>query len=178
MSSILIIGVVVVVIVLVVLGLLAKAKVGADSTPAGEGSHYELRSPFFSPAERSFLGVLESALPDGIGLLAKVRLGDVFKTAKGLTPSLRSSANNRLNQKHIDFLLVRTTDLSPVAGVELDDSSHERADRKARDTFVDDVFRASNLPLLHVPVKASYSPIELRQSLAELLKIAKGALKQ
>jgi hypothetical protein len=37
-----------------------------------------LRSPFFSAAERSFLGVLESVLPDGIGLLAKVRLGDVF----------------------------------------------------------------------------------------------------
>lgn len=68
MSSILIIGVVIVVIVLFVLGRLAKAKAGGDSTPAGAGSHYELRSPFFSAAERSFLGVLESALPEGIDL--------------------------------------------------------------------------------------------------------------
>lgn len=65
---------------------------------------------------------------------------------------------------------MRTSDVAPLAGVELDDSSHERADRKARDAFVDDVFRASNLPLLHVPVKASYSPIELRQTVADLLK--------
>lgn len=100
-------------------------------------------------------------------------MGDVFKTAKGLTPSVRSGANNRLNKKHIDFLLVRPSDLSLVAGVELDDSSHERTDRKARDTFVDDVFRASNLPLLHVAVKATYNPIELRQNVADLLKVAK-----
>ena len=172
MSLTLIVGIVVVFIVIFALAALAKAK-GGEGSAATDGTHYELRSPFFSAAERSFLGVLENALPDGIGLLAKVRLGDFFKTAKGLTPSQRTRAINRLNQKHIDFLLVKTSDLSPVAGVELDDKSHERADRKTRDTFVDDVFKASNLPLLHVTAKATYNPNELRQSVAELLKVAK-----
>lgn len=171
MSIAVIIGVVLVVIVLVVLAAIVKAKGGGLKTPsAGSGLHYELRTPLFSPAERSFLGVLESSLPDGVGVLAKVRLGDIFKTTKGLSPSIRNSANNRLNQKHIDFLLVSPTDVSPVAGIELDDSSHERSDRKARDEFVDDVFRSCKLPLLHVPAKATYNPAELRQTIVDLLK--------
>ena len=90
----------------------------------------------------------------------------MFKPRKGLSPSLRTRAGNRINQKHVDFLLVRTTDLAPVAGVELDDSSHERADRKKRDVFVDEVFRTCKLPLLHVPAQASYNTAELRASIS------------
>jgi hypothetical protein len=53
-----------------------------------------------------------------------------------------------------------------MAGVELDDSYHERVDRKKRDVFVDEVFRACRLPLLHVPAQASYSVAELRASIS------------
>ena len=169
MSSLLIIAAVVGAIVLIALAVL-RAKAGGESTDGGSGSDYEPQT-LFSPAERSFLGVLEGSLPDGVGLLAKVRLADVFRTRKGLTQAKRSSANNRLRQKHVDFLLVSITDVRPIAGVELDDSSHERTDRKARDSFVDDVFRSSKLPLLHVTAKATYNPAELRQSIVELLKV-------
>jgi hypothetical protein len=171
MSPILILVAAVVIIGFVVLAALAKAKgKGAEEAEVGRGSDYEL-AQLFSPAERSFLGVLEGLLPDGVGLLAKVRLGDVFRPKKGIPKW--TAANNRLNRKHIDFLIVRTSDLSPVAGIELDDSSHQRADRKARDTFVDDVFKASDLPLLHVTAKATYNPNEIRQSVAELLRVGK-----
>jgi len=160
-----------VIFVFVALAVVAKAKAGktADEAGGGSGADYEL-AQLFSPAERSFIGVLEGVLPDGVGLLAKVRLGDVFKPRKGLVPGARTSASNRLNRKHVDILLVNTTDLSPVAAIELDDRSHERADRKARDTFVDDIFRSCQLPLLHVPAKATYNPAELRQSVIEILK--------
>ena len=156
-------------IILAIVAALLKAKLGSATDASGDGSAYELRSSIFSPAERSFLGVLENSLPNGVGLLAKVRLGDVFKPRKGLSPSLRTRAGNKINQKHVDFLLVRTTDLAPVAGIELDDSSHERDDRKQRDAFVDEVFHSCKLPLLHVPVKATYNPGELRAKVVALL---------
>jgi hypothetical protein len=113
--------------------------------------------------------VLEPLLPDGVGYLIKIRLGDVFVTKKGLDASRRASAWNRINQKHVDFLLVSTTDLKPLAGIELDDTSHDEKRRKTRDAFVDDVFRSCGLPLLHVPAQASYNPTDLRMKVEVLL---------
>ena len=39
----------------------------------------------------------------------------------GLDSSARQSARNRIDRKHVDFLLVHTDDLALLAGIELDD---------------------------------------------------------
>ncbi|HVS51649.1 MAG TPA: DUF2726 domain-containing protein [Opitutaceae bacterium] len=130
---------------------------------------YAARSTILTPAERSFAGVLDGALPDGTAWFAKVRVGDIVTTAKGLPPSTRTAARNRINQKHVDFLLVRATDFAPLAGIELDDRSHEEEERKTRDKFVDDVFAACSLPLLHVPAQAAYKQAELRATISAAL---------
>ncbi len=150
---------------------LLKAKLNGGATPAGtaDTNHYALRSVVFSPAERSFLGVLDGSLPDGVSWLGKVRLGDVFVTRKGLTASQRASARNKINQKHVDFLLVRMSDFAPLAGVELDDSSHDAEDRQERDAFVDQVFRSAGIPLLHIPAQATYNPAALRATITDAL---------
>jgi hypothetical protein len=163
-------------VILAVLILALKAKLGGGSERSGPGNVYELRATILTKAERSFFGALEQACPDGVGLLAKVRLGDVFYPRKGLSASERTGADNRINRKHVDFLLVRVSDLAPLAGVELDDSSHGRADRQKRDAFVDDVFRACGLPLLHVPAQASYSVAELRASVEIALHAPAGVV--
>jgi len=164
----LVIAAVVLVALAVVLGLL-KAKLGNRAPSQATLAAYELRKSIFSPAERSFAGVLDGALPEGVTWLAKVRLGDVFKTRKGLTASESATARNRIDRKHVDFMLVRCSDLAPVAGVELDDSSHDEVDRKQRDAFVDDLFHSCKLPILHVPVQAAYSQTELRAKIAGAL---------
>ena len=105
----------------------------------------------------------------GVGLLAKVCLGDVLKPRQGLSPSERTGADNRICRKHVDFLLVRVSNLVPLAGIELDDSSHARAARQKRDAFVADVFRPCCLPLLNVPAQASYSVAVLQACLAVAL---------
>lgn len=161
---------VLVVLAVIILPLL-KAKLSRSTTTRGavDTKHYALRSVVFSPAERSFLGVLDGSLPDGVSWLGKVRLGDVFITRKGLTPSQRASARNKINQKHVDFLLVRMSDFAPLAGVELDDSSHDAEDRQDRDAFVDQVFRSAGIPLLHIPAQATYSPAALRETVTTAL---------
>ncbi len=102
--------------------------------------------------------------------MGKVRLGALFVTRKGLQPAQRTRAWNRINQKHVDFLLVKITDFSPVAGIELDDGSHDAEDRKTRDAFVDEVFRSCGVPLLHVPAQPAYNPHELRTKIASLVE--------
>lgn len=142
-----------------------KAKAGRGAS-TGPDNVYELRGAILTKAERSFLGALEEALPSGVGLLAKVRLGDIFQPKKGLNPSARTKAGNRINSKHVDFLLVRASDLVPMAGIELDDASHARRDRQNRDEFVNAVFRSASLPLLHIPAQSSYSVAALKTTLA------------
>ena len=51
--------------------------------------------------------------------------------------------------------------MRPLVGMELDDRSHQRADRKERDEFVNEVFKAAGLPLLHVPARRGYVVNEL-----------------
>ncbi|MDI1250326.1 MAG: DUF2726 domain-containing protein [Lacunisphaera sp.] len=151
-------------VVLVVLAIL-KAKLAGSGAKAGV---YYLKKSLFTPAERSFLGVLEPVLPPGVRVFGKVRLEDIFGVVKGLNASERQSARNRINRKHVDFLLVRATDLAPIAGIELDDSSHEEEERQERDAFVDSAFASASLPLLHVAVQQSYKPADVKAKVASL----------
>src|SRR5471030_1225951 len=89
----------------IVVGVLKAKSVNLDEKP-GKVDCYELRKSVFTPAERSFAGVLDGALPDGVTWLGKVRLGDVFIVRKGLTRSESATARNKIDRKHVDFLLV------------------------------------------------------------------------
>lgn len=157
-------------LILLVAVLLAAAARHLAKNKAQGGGAYQVRRALLSPAERSFVGVLDGALPDGLTWMTKVRLADVFMTRKGLQPAARTRAWNRISQKHVDFLLVRTSDFAPVAGIELDDGSHDADDRKTRDAFVDEVFRACGVPLLHVPAQQAYHPNELRAKVSSLVE--------
>jgi hypothetical protein len=58
-------------------------------------------------------------------------------------------------------------------GIELDDKSHQKIDRLERDEFVDEVFKAAKLPLVRIPVKQSYSTIELDSLLRQHIDLYK-----
>ena len=157
-----------VVVVVVVMAILAAVKARASS-PSARADIYFLRKSLFTPAERSFLGVLDASLPPGVRVYGKVRLEDIIGVKKGLGRSEYQAAKNRINRKHVDFLLVRTSDLAPVAGLELDDASHEEEERQQRDSFVDAAFASAGLPLLHVAAQKSYNSNELKTKLSELV---------
>jgi hypothetical protein len=121
---------------------------------------FHLRDDFLSPAEASFFHVLRMVTGQQVVALAKVNLNDLFFAQTGDTRRNRA-ANNRIDRKHVDFLLCDAQTLWPVLGIELDDRSHERPERKARDELVDGVFAAAGLPLLRVRVRQGYAPEEL-----------------
>lgn len=114
---------------------------------------YRLRDDFLSPAEMQFHGALSAAVGDRARVCPKVGLGDLFFV---VVPSESQAYRNKIDRKHVDFLLCDPVSMRPLLGIELDDRSHQRADRQARDMFVNEVFRVANLPLWHVPVQASY----------------------
>ena len=156
----------IILLVLVIAAALLKAKSGASEGTAKPDVYY-LRKSLFTPAERSFAGVLQTLNLDGTAIAAKVRLADIFGVKKGLERGDRQRAQNRINAKHVDVLLVQKSVGRPLLGIELDDSSHEEEERVARDAFVDSVFSSAAIPLPHVVAKAAYDPRERRRKIEE-----------
>lgn len=130
-------------------------KAGADHYP------YYLRDDFLSLAELNFYRVLVTVTADWAVLFTKVNLGDLVYVRTG-EYGQNQAYRNKIDRKHVDFLLCDPESLRPLLAIELDDSSHNRPDRQARDKFVDGVFAAAGLPLLHVPVSRSYNTQKLR----------------
>ena len=126
---------------------------------------YRVRADFLSTAELSFLRTAQIALSSRFAIMVKVNLADVF-----FSPSKDQGARNRIDRKHVDFLLCDPQTLRPMLGIELDDASHQRADRVERDRFVDGVFASAGLPLVHFPVRAAYVN-------ADIVAAIEGALK-
>ncbi len=123
---------------------------------------YRQRDDFLSAGELSFYRVLSAAIGDRAVICPKVNLADIFFVAR---PNENQGYRNKIDRKHVDFLICDPTTMRPLCGIELDDSSHARRDRQDRDEFVDQVFEVAGLPLVRVPAKGSYSPAGLLELL-------------
>ncbi|HRA89373.1 MAG TPA: DUF2726 domain-containing protein [Planctomycetaceae bacterium] len=119
---------------------------------------YRQRDDFLSASELSFYRVLISSIGGEHLVCPKVNLADIFFVAR---PNENRSYRNKIDRKHVDFLLCDSKSLKPILGIELDDSSHSRRDRQERDEFVDQVFKAAGLPILHVRAAVGYNPKDL-----------------
>lgn len=120
---------------------------------------YKKRDYLLTPAERSFYEVLRGITQDQVHVFPKVRLLDLLYLPKGTED--RQAHMNRIQSKHVDFVLCDLQNVRPLLVIELDDASHEREDRKQRDAFVDQALEAASLPILHVPARHTYAPKEL-----------------
>ncbi len=129
---------------------------------------YHLVDEFISPAELNFFFNLKSAIGDSVHIFSKVKLSDLFYAKTGDFGKNRSYTN-KIDRKHVDFLLCNPKTLKPILGIELDDKSHQRADRQERDDFVNHVFEAAQFPLLHVSVQRGYSQTELKSKISSYL---------
>lgn len=136
----------------------------ADPTP--ESLPYRVRDDFLSPAELSFFHVLHQAVGQTMVICPKVSLGDLFYPKTG--PESQTY-RNKINRKHIDFLLCEPRTMRPLLGLELDDSSHKQSRRQARDEFIEQVFAAASLPLFRQPVRPAYPVRELAAALKALV---------
>lgn len=117
------------------------------------GLEYVLRGPLLTKAEAAFYPVLVEAVkagPEACVVMCKVRLGDVIRPRTGLEKSERTTRANKVDRKHLDFVVVRASDFGVVMGVELDDSSHRREKVKERDAFVDAAMASAGLRVVRV----------------------------
>jgi len=116
----------------------------------------------FSAAERSMLGVLDKAVGDKARVFGKVRLADVISVKKGLRKSAWHKAFNRINRKHLDFVVCDPDSLRILCAVELNDRSHKKSKRIKRDNLVVATCEAAGIPLLMIDANKGYNIDEIR----------------
>ena len=120
--------------------------------------------------EQKFYEALDTAIDGRLLILSKVRIADLFHVTSA-SPSARHRVFRSIACKHVDFVLAGAENLRPVAAIELDDSSHQRADRRLRDELLDDLFQKAEFPLIRFRTAAAYSPRMIEERVDEVVKI-------
>jgi hypothetical protein len=123
-----------------------------------------------TPAEQKFYKALDTAIDGRLMILSKVRIVDLFNLSSR-NGAARQRVFRSIASKHVDFVLAEPADLHPVAAIELDDSSHERTDRRARDQMLDELFDKAGFPLIRFRAAACYDPRRIEAQVEEVVHI-------
>ncbi len=132
----------------------------------------KLRDPLLSKAETSFYQVLLAIIGQRVVICPKMLLADVLCT--GSAQNIKTSPTTqafykRIADQRIDFLLCERYTLKPLLAVQLYDHNLPKASRKKRDPFIDRVFKAAKLPVLHIVAQADYNLKSLAWRIAPYL---------
>lgn len=123
--------------------------------------------PFYKKAylltntEKKFYFVLSEILGNDYLIFSKVRIADLVYLPRGINNSDFYHYQNKVQSKHVDFVLCDKENIKPLLVIELDDSSHLRPDRIDRDLLVDRIFENAKLPIKHIGVSQNYNKEDL-----------------
>lgn len=126
--------------------------------------------------QRFFRQGLSPAIEDKYRVLMKTRLTDVLDVPSELW---RDAVGRKVQQRHIDFLLVTPCTGAIVAAIELDDASHLCEKQQAKDAYLGDALLAAGVPLIRFPIYRRYNPKIIRRAIKGVLKRrGRGCLSQ
>ena len=95
---------------------------------------------------REYMTLRKLAAEKDLIICPKIRLLDIIEPRKGEKDY--KSLFFKIQAKHVDFAICDST-LKIKAILELDDNSHERKDRQARDAFVDQILTSVGYKVIH-----------------------------
>ena len=114
--------------------------------------------------QKSFYHALKLYVGDRAVICPKVGLKIFSLSAKKSGEIMKYFG--KISQKHVDFILCDPSTMSPICGIELDDSSHMNRKRQERDLFVEKVCRDANFKLIRIPTKFGYTSTEIETAVA------------
>lgn len=106
---------------------------------------YQARQLLTKREHQEYLKLKQYADAKGWLICPKVRLWDLIEPKRGM--SKRQTLINKIQSKHVDFVLV-DRNMNVIGVLELDDSTHDRADRKQRDSFVRDALEGAGITMI------------------------------
>lgn len=145
-----------------------------EPLPVGQAYPYKLTQRIFSPKEGYFYRDVRP-IADKLGLIVftKIRLADLLTVPKGTQDYTKWF--NRIKAKHVDFVFVdREYNIKLL--VEVDDPTHNRPDRQARDEAVDEMFRQVGMEVLHLRAWGKqYGAEDLETIITNALNVQKSS---
>lgn len=115
-----------------------------------------------SPAESSFLNALQQAVGPSCPIAAKIPAANLF--GEDSTPTEKTS-HTSLCATLIDFVIYNPSKSGILCAIELDENSRSHPDRLKRDSFLTELFKSKQVPLLRIPISWTYHPEGIRAAL-------------
>lgn len=116
-----------------------------------------------TPAELNFYHQLVRVIPNNTLIFTKVRIADVVDVKGSIKGPRRLKYFNPIAAKHLDFVVVDSRKMTVLAAIEVNDSSHDRADRRERDLLIRKVMEAAKVRLFEVKATKTYNLRELSE---------------
>lgn len=114
-----------------------------------------------SAVEAQFLTLLEKAVGDEYRIFTKVRLNDIVAVRKGVSRSASRSAQNKANQKILDYVLCDRETMQVKAAIELEPAKSADEQGK-RNWFLKNTLTAAGIPFLRFKAKPGYRVADMR----------------
>lgn len=139
--------------------VLKGGKESLSSALLEKGNAYVSNVFLMTPTEREFYRVLERKYGEEYYIFAQVRVADVIR------PNVRryfsktkeyQALFRQISQWHFDYLICCKEDFSIYCAIELDDPSHERADRMRRDKILNHICKDCGLILKRVELNHGF----------------------
>lgn len=167
MNSIIIIVAVILIIAYVVAQERAKWR---KKQPQSAKYSYNRKKFFMTKPEHEFYDLLIKALGVDYIVFAQVHLSTILDhKVKGQS---WGGALSHINSKSVDFVVCDKVQISPLLAIELDDSSHDKQDRKTRDEEVERMFHQADLTLLRFTNRGTPDNDDISRRLKEALNIS------
>lgn len=151
-----------------------NSELESETVMTDERYPYQLNNPILSTKEKMFYKAVKP-IADELNLIVftKVRLADILIVPKD-TPNFMKWFNY-IKAKHIDFVFV-DNDMRIKVLIEVDDKTHNRADRKERDETVDKMFAQLNIEVLHIwSWGTEYGGVDLKETIIKSLNMPTAA---
>lgn len=124
---------------------------------------YIKKEYLMTKAEHEFFKVLERAVQGRYYIVPQVQLSNLVQVEK--QKRWEYSLRNKIDRKSVDFVLFNKEFFTPHLVIELDDTSHSKEDRIARDGFVDRVLDKTGIKITHVKAAYNYDLSDIQKLL-------------
>ena len=149
---------------LIIVGI-GAVKLNDQSTATQLTFPFRRRAQLYSPAERGFIELLESAVGHEFRILCRVRLADIISVRAGTKQKHSKIALSKAVGKQLDFVLCSKQTMDPILAIDLVSQQGKEGYKKTKDWFVSGSLDAAKVAHMRIKVKSGYSVNEVRESI-------------
>lgn len=147
-----------------------KEEVETEVETYTEQSNYKYtrKTYLVTKAENEFFKILLKILDNQYHVFPQIHLISLLEHR--IVGQGWKGAKNHIDRLSVDYVICDRTYLSPILAIELDDITHERGDRIARDLRVERILEEAKIPLVRVRYKDRFNQEIIKKHLSQFLK--------